>query len=153
MIQGAAVAELASARACLLSPYIFSPKPKWGRWVQSFQIVKKIYTDQLLTSAVTHQSVSQSLSQSASHSVAHSAATMDFIGEVVSEVIGNRRDEAPMDPPYVQPPWVTRWDGEAGRWIFINEATGERSWERPVLEEAGKQLERTTRINTALKTD
>lgn len=65
---------------------------------------------------------------------------MSFIGEILSEVIGNheQRNEAPMDPPYVQPPWVSRWDGEAGRWIFINEETGERSWERPVLEEAGE---------------
>lgn len=65
---------------------------------------------------------------------------MSFIGELISEVVGNhdRRDEAPEDPPYVQPPWVSRWDGEAGRWIFINEATGERSWERPVIEEAGE---------------
>lgn len=65
---------------------------------------------------------------------------MSFIGEILSEVVGNheRRDEEPMDPPYVQPPWVSRWDGDAGRWIFINEATGERSWERPVLEEAGE---------------
>lgn len=65
---------------------------------------------------------------------------MNFLGEVLSEVVGNhqQRDEAPSDPPYVQPPWAARWDGEASRWIFINEETGERSWERPVLEEAGE---------------
>lgn len=66
---------------------------------------------------------------------------MDFIGEAVSEFIGGRADrpdEAPSDPPYVQPPWVARWDGEAGSWIFINEATGERTWEKPVIEEAGE---------------
>lgn len=67
---------------------------------------------------------------------------MSFIGELLEGAIGgggnDRRDEAPMDPPYVQPPWVTRWDDEYGRWIFINEQTGERSFERPIFEEAGE---------------
>lgn len=66
---------------------------------------------------------------------------MGFFGDVISEVVGNSIDggnDAPSDPPYVHPPWVARWDGEAGRWIYFNEETGERSWERPVLEEAGK---------------
>lgn len=64
---------------------------------------------------------------------------MDFLGEVISEVVGGgNRNDAPNDPPYVSPPWVARWDGEAGSWIFINEATGERTWEKPVIEEAGE---------------
>lgn len=65
---------------------------------------------------------------------------MDFIKGAISEVMGNhgRDDENPGEPPFVQPPWQAHWDGEAGRWIFVNEATGERSWERPVLEEAGE---------------
>lgn len=80
---------------------------------------------------------------------------MSFLGEMLEEVVGggggggnnygggnnndyDRRDEGPGDPPYVQPPWATRWDGEAGRWIFINEQTGERSFERPIFEEAGE---------------
>ncbi|KAF3767470.1 hypothetical protein M406DRAFT_350577 [Cryphonectria parasitica EP155] len=70
---------------------------------------------------------------------------MSFIGEMIEEVVGNNidsRNEAPMDPPYVQPPWVTRWDDEAGRWIFINEATGERSFEKPVFEEAAEDFGR-----------
>lgn len=70
-----------------------------------------------------------------------STAIMGFFGDVISEVVGNSIDggnDAPSDPPYVHPPWVARWDGEAGRWIYFNEETGERSWERPVLEEAGE---------------
>lgn len=66
---------------------------------------------------------------------------MGFFGDVISEVVGNSVDgsnDSPSDPPYVHPPWVARWDGEAGRWIYFNEETGERSWERPVLEEAGE---------------
>lgn len=71
---------------------------------------------------------------------------MGFFGDMISEVVGNSVDggnnnnnnNSPSDPPYVQPPWAARWDGEAGRWIFVNEETGERSWERPVLEEAGE---------------
>ncbi|KAL1880091.1 hypothetical protein Daus18300_001454 [Diaporthe australafricana] len=70
---------------------------------------------------------------------------MGFLGDVISEVVGNSVDggnDSPSDPPYVQPPWVSRWDGEAGRWIFINEETGERSWEKPVLEEAAESWNR-----------
>ena len=66
---------------------------------------------------------------------------MGVLGDVISEVVGNSVDggnDVPSDPPYVQPPWVARWDGEAGCWIYFNEETGERSWEKPVLEEAGE---------------
>lgn len=34
----------------------------------------------------------------------------------------------PQDLPY---PWVAHWDGQAGRYIFINEQNGERTWEHP----------------------
>ncbi|CAN8103082.1 unnamed protein product [Discula destructiva] len=78
---------------------------------------------------------------------------MSFIGEILEEVVGgggggggggnnyDRRDEGAVDPPYVQPPWVTRWD-QAGRWIFINEQTGEHSFERPIFEEAAEDFGR-----------
>lgn len=72
---------------------------------------------------------------------------MGFFGDVISEVVGNSLDggnDSPSDPPYVHPPWVARWDGEAGRWIYLNEETGERSWEKPVLEEAGESWRSTT---------
>lgn len=65
---------------------------------------------------------------------------MSFITEVIEEFVGDkgeRRDEGPV-PPSVQWPWVARWDDEARSWIFINEETGERSWERPVMEEVGE---------------
>lgn len=68
---------------------------------------------------------------------------MNFIGEMIQEAVGRHgehRNEEPADPPYVQPPWVTRWDDEMGRWVFINERTGERSFEKPVFEEAGEPV-------------
>lgn len=34
----------------------------------------------------------------------------------------------PQDLPY---PWVPRWDDRDQRWFYVNEQTGERSWERP----------------------
>ncbi|KZT23595.1 hypothetical protein NEOLEDRAFT_1136398 [Neolentinus lepideus HHB14362 ss-1] len=34
-------------------------------------------------------------------------------------------------PPQVPRPWVARWDEPARRWIYINEATGERTFEYP----------------------
>ncbi|KAK2605632.1 hypothetical protein N8I77_008457 [Diaporthe amygdali] len=70
---------------------------------------------------------------------------MGFFSEMISEVVGDAVDggnDSPSDPPYVQPPWVARWDSEAGRWIFLNEETGERSWEKPVLEEAAESWNR-----------
>ncbi|KAJ9355537.1 hypothetical protein DTO282E5_3925 [Paecilomyces variotii] len=34
-------------------------------------------------------------------------------------------------PPQVYPPWVARWDAREGRYFFVNEQTGERTWEYP----------------------
>lgn len=77
---------------------------------------------------------------------------MDFISEAISEFVGGH-DDRPSDPPYVQPPWVAHWDGEAGSWIFINEATGERTFQKPVIEEAGESiLHRTTPATEHLHT-
>lgn len=81
---------------------------------------------------------------------------MGFFGDVISEVVGNSIDggnDAPSDPPYVHPPWVARWDGEAGRWIYFNEETGERSWERPVLEEAGESWRYGTTLHRFSRPD
>lgn len=36
--------------------------------------------------------------------------------------------QGPPQPPY---PWVARWDDRENRYIFINEQTGERSWNFP----------------------
>lgn len=33
--------------------------------------------------------------------------------------------------PQVPPPWVARWDGESQRWYYVNEQTGERTWNHP----------------------
>jgi hypothetical protein len=34
----------------------------------------------------------------------------------------------------VPPPWQARWDGDADRWIFVNEETGERRWDAEGLQ-------------------
>ncbi|QIW95557.1 hypothetical protein AMS68_001075 [Peltaster fructicola] len=34
-------------------------------------------------------------------------------------------------PQQVPPPWVSRFDQQSQRWYFVNEQTGERSWELP----------------------
>lgn len=36
--------------------------------------------------------------------------------------------QGPPQPPY---PWIARWDDRENRYIFINEQTGERSWNFP----------------------
>ncbi|KIW40291.1 uncharacterized protein PV06_07502 [Exophiala oligosperma] len=35
------------------------------------------------------------------------------------------------EPPQVPEPWVARWDGAAGRWYFINQQTGQQTFEYP----------------------
>ena len=37
-------------------------------------------------------------------------------------------------PPEVPPPWRARWDGDADRWVFVNEETGERRWDAEGLQ-------------------
>ncbi|PSS02254.1 hypothetical protein BD289DRAFT_422266 [Coniella lustricola] len=76
---------------------------------------------------------------------------MSFLAEALEEFVGDkseRRDQGPQ-PPSVQWPWVARWDDEARSWIFVNEETGERTWERPVMEEVsegfGRQENRVER--------
>lgn len=81
---------------------------------------------------------------------------MGFLSDVLSEMVGNSVDggnDSPSEPPYVHPPWVARWDGEAGRWIYFNEETGERSWEKPVLEEAGRHKHWARPLHSYCETD
>ncbi|KAE8372534.1 hypothetical protein BDV26DRAFT_98495 [Aspergillus bertholletiae] len=33
--------------------------------------------------------------------------------------------------PQVSPPWVARWDEQSQRWFYVNEQTGERTWNHP----------------------
>ncbi|KAF5867170.1 hypothetical protein ETB97_004091 [Aspergillus alliaceus] len=33
--------------------------------------------------------------------------------------------------PQVPPPWVARWDDQSQRWFYVNEQTGERTWNHP----------------------
>lgn len=37
----------------------------------------------------------------------------------------------PLAPPQVPHPWVARWDDRERRYLFVNEQSGERSWEMP----------------------
>lgn len=50
--------------------------------------------------------------------------------EVVYEQRGNYSGGPP--PPQVPAPWVARWAEREARWYFVNESTGETSWEVPV---------------------
>ncbi len=34
-------------------------------------------------------------------------------------------------PPPVSPPWMAEWDGRDNRWLFINQQTGERTFNYP----------------------
>lgn len=72
---------------------------------------------------------------------------MDFVEKVVErfgsgggqeQVYEERREYYPGDAapqsaggPALPPPWVARWSDQDQRWYYVNEATGQRSWERP----------------------
>ncbi|KAK7533277.1 uncharacterized protein J3D65DRAFT_77272 [Phyllosticta citribraziliensis] len=43
----------------------------------------------------------------------------------------------PGPPPQLFPPWIARWEPGAGRWLFVNEANGERTFEYPGGEPGG----------------
>lgn len=34
-------------------------------------------------------------------------------------------------PPQPPPPWIAEWDSQSQRWFFVNQQTGERSWNFP----------------------
>lgn len=70
---------------------------------------------------------------------------MDFVEKVVekfgpggqqTEYVEERREyygggpPQPEGPPLPRP-WVARWAEQDRRWFYVNEMTGEQSWERP----------------------
>lgn len=61
---------------------------------------------------------------------------MEFVEEIVEKVVGPSDYGSSSAPPAYEgpplpPPWIARWESEYQRWIYINEQTGERTWERP----------------------
>ncbi|KAL2845221.1 hypothetical protein BJY01DRAFT_183657 [Aspergillus pseudoustus] len=44
---------------------------------------------------------------------------------------GSGYQSGPPQPPQVPYPWVARWDDRDQRWFFLNEQTGQTSWEVP----------------------
>ena len=43
----------------------------------------------------------------------------------------NNNQQQQQQPQQVQRPWISQWDDRENRYIYINEQTGERSWEVP----------------------
>ncbi|KAL1849816.1 hypothetical protein Plec18170_007337 [Paecilomyces lecythidis] len=73
---------------------------------------------------------------------------MGFLGELIEGAIeskfggghsssggqasyGGEGSYGPPPPPQVYPPWVARWDERESRYFFVNEQTGERTWQQP----------------------
>ncbi|KAF1935735.1 hypothetical protein EJ02DRAFT_460114 [Clathrospora elynae] len=67
---------------------------------------------------------------------------MGFLNELVSEFThsgkqgqqqqgqqqqGQQQQGGSQQPPPVSPPWFPEWDAREGRWLFINQQTGERT--------------------------
>ena len=43
----------------------------------------------------------------------------------------NNNQQQQQQPQQVQRPWISQWDDREQRYVYINEETGERSWEVP----------------------
>ena len=64
---------------------------------------------------------------------------MSFIGDMIEKFAHKEEQQfgAPQGgygnsgPPQVPPPWIARWDDRDQRWLFINEQTGERTFDFP----------------------
>jgi hypothetical protein len=54
---------------------------------------------------------------------------MDFLKEGMSAFGGHHKDRNA--PPEVYRPWIVEWDNREERWLFINEQTGERTFQHP----------------------
>lgn len=70
---------------------------------------------------------------------------MEFVENIVESFTsgGGRREEVVEErreyyssgpggpPPSVPRPWIAEWDEREGRYFYINQETGQRSWELP----------------------
>lgn len=56
-------------------------------------------------------------------------------------------------PPQVPPPWIARWDERDQRYFFINERTGERTFDFPQAYGGGGGYERDTYYQQPAQTE
>lgn len=58
---------------------------------------------------------------------------MSFLKNLVSEFAGgdNQQQRGIPPPPQVPYPWRAVWEAQAGRYLFINEQTGQRTFDFP----------------------
>ncbi|KAF2131015.1 hypothetical protein P153DRAFT_208906 [Dothidotthia symphoricarpi CBS 119687] len=64
---------------------------------------------------------------------------MGFLNELISDFTGQggqsqnsgSQNQSSQGPPPVSPPWVAEWDGRDNRWMFVNQQTGERTYNHP----------------------
>lgn len=64
---------------------------------------------------------------------------MDFVEKIIDKVTDHGSSSGPGEGPPLPPPWVSRWDSREERYFYINEQTGERTWERPGYSYMGSQ--------------
>ncbi|OCK83392.1 hypothetical protein K432DRAFT_440883 [Lepidopterella palustris CBS 459.81] len=58
---------------------------------------------------------------------------MSFFSELVSDFVSGGQPQQQQQRPQVPYPWQARWDNEQGRWVFVNEQTGERTFDQASL--------------------
>ncbi|KAL2004178.1 hypothetical protein VTN02DRAFT_5827 [Thermoascus thermophilus] len=64
---------------------------------------------------------------------------MEFIEKIIDKVTDHGSSAGPGEGPPLPPPWVSRWDSREERYFYVNEQTGERTWERPGYSYMGSQ--------------
>jgi hypothetical protein len=55
-----------------------------------------------------------------------------FVEKLFDSFTGqDTQQQQQQQPQQVQRPWISQWDDREQRYVYINEETGERSWEVP----------------------
>jgi hypothetical protein len=54
-----------------------------------------------------------------------------FVEKLFDSFTGQDTQQQQQQQQQVQRPWISQWDDREQRYVYINEETGERSWEVP----------------------
>jgi len=64
---------------------------------------------------------------------------MSFLNKLVEGITHQSQSQQQSGPPQPPHPWRAEWDGQAQRWVYINQENGQRSHEFPQSQYGGGQ--------------